>query len=361
METYAVSRVIQARRKALGLTLEQVGSALGVTASAVYKWEQGSNCPDIGLLSPLARLLKTDLNTLMGFSQEISREALEDFCRELRDIAERENFAAALARMEEMLHCYPNSETLLFHGTLQLQTLLMSADLETGEREQYENRLNAWYLHLSESEEDTFSNTANFMLAGSALKREDWTAAEGYLNRLPEIANQPDARLLKSSLLLGQDRKQEAIALLQQGLLSRVGQVQAYLFRLSDAYQAMGDAAAAAEVSQRMQNLIESFDLGPLNAAAASFTLEAEGKEAEGQLPFAKRLLSALLTPWQPADSPLYRYIPGGGNSSDGRALLQPLLAAFKQEPVWESLCHDPEARALLEQLDERLKGDREI
>jgi len=322
--------------------------------------ETGSSCPDIGLLSPLARLLKTDLNTLIGFSQEISKEGLADFCRELRDIAEKENLAAAFERMEEMLHCYPNSETLLFHGALQLQTLLMSAGLETAEREQYESRLNAWYLRLSESEKGTFSNNANYMLASSALHHQDWVAAEAYLNRLPEMINQPDARLLKSSLLLGQDRKQEAVSLLQQGLLSQVGQVQVYLFRLSDAYRAMGDEGAAAEVSRRLQAFIENFDLGPLNAAAADFSLETDRK-GEGQLPFARRLLSALLTPWRLTDSPLYRHIPGAENSSDGRMLSKPLLAALKQEPLWESLCQDPEAQALLHQLNEMPEKGKEI
>lgn len=68
----AISKVIQERRKALGLTQEQVAEYLGVTTPAVNKWEKGSTCPDIALLAPLARLLKTDLNqynTLVGHFQ----------------------------------------------------------------------------------------------------------------------------------------------------------------------------------------------------------------------------------------------------------------------------------------------------
>ena len=43
----AISKVIQERRKALGLTQEQVAEYLGVTTPAVNKWEKGSTCPDI--------------------------------------------------------------------------------------------------------------------------------------------------------------------------------------------------------------------------------------------------------------------------------------------------------------------------
>lgn len=62
-----IHTIIQERRKALGLTQEQVAEYLGITTPAVNKWEKGSTCPDIALLPPLARLLKIDLNTLFGF------------------------------------------------------------------------------------------------------------------------------------------------------------------------------------------------------------------------------------------------------------------------------------------------------
>lgn len=39
--------VIQEKRKALGLTQEQVAEYLGVSTPAVSKWEKGTTCPDI--------------------------------------------------------------------------------------------------------------------------------------------------------------------------------------------------------------------------------------------------------------------------------------------------------------------------
>lgn len=71
-----IHSVIQQRRRALGLTQEQVAEYLGVTAPAVNKWEKGSTCPDIALLPPLARLLKIDLNTLFGFYAELTQQEI---------------------------------------------------------------------------------------------------------------------------------------------------------------------------------------------------------------------------------------------------------------------------------------------
>ena len=61
---------ILSRRRALALTQEQVAERLGVTPQAVYKWEKDIACPDVQLLSPLARLLETDLNTLFAYDTE---------------------------------------------------------------------------------------------------------------------------------------------------------------------------------------------------------------------------------------------------------------------------------------------------
>ena len=65
-----LGETILSRRRALALTQEQVAERLGVTPQAVYKWEKGLACPDVQLLSPLARLLQTDLNTLFAYDTE---------------------------------------------------------------------------------------------------------------------------------------------------------------------------------------------------------------------------------------------------------------------------------------------------
>lgn len=52
--------IIRSRRKEQNLTQDQLAEYLGVSAAAVSKWENDSTYPDITLLAPLARLLKTD-------------------------------------------------------------------------------------------------------------------------------------------------------------------------------------------------------------------------------------------------------------------------------------------------------------
>ena len=69
-----INEIIKERRLAKGFTQEQIANYLGVTAPAVNKWEKGTSCPDIVLLPALARLLDTDLNTLLSFQDDLSEK-----------------------------------------------------------------------------------------------------------------------------------------------------------------------------------------------------------------------------------------------------------------------------------------------
>lgn len=67
---------ISTRRKALGLTQDQLAEKLGVTAQAVSKWENDQSCPDITTLPRLADIFGISVDTLLGRTeQEVVHEA----------------------------------------------------------------------------------------------------------------------------------------------------------------------------------------------------------------------------------------------------------------------------------------------
>ena len=74
--------VIRMYRKNRNLTQEEMASRLGVTASAVNKWENNVSLPDITLLAPIARLLETTPDTLLCFREELSQEEVNAFVQE---------------------------------------------------------------------------------------------------------------------------------------------------------------------------------------------------------------------------------------------------------------------------------------
>ena len=63
---------------------------MGVTAPAVNKWEKGTSYPDITTLPALARILETDLNTLLSFKEELTEQEIAIFLNTLSELLEKE-------------------------------------------------------------------------------------------------------------------------------------------------------------------------------------------------------------------------------------------------------------------------------
>lgn len=145
---------IREHRKKIGLTQEQVAGYLGVSAPAVNKWESGATYPDITLLSPLARLLKIDLNTLFTFHEDLSREEIAGFCNEVQQIAVTDGFKAGYAHALDKLQEYPNCDLLRYSLALLLEGCLSFSALSADERETYACKFMEWYQQAAESQEE---------------------------------------------------------------------------------------------------------------------------------------------------------------------------------------------------------------
>ena len=103
-----LGETILSRRKTLALTQEQVAERLGVTPQAVYKWEKDIACPDVQLLSPLARLLETDLNTLFAYDTEPDNVELSALIERVSRLAlQKDGQEAAFAEARAALRKYP--------------------------------------------------------------------------------------------------------------------------------------------------------------------------------------------------------------------------------------------------------------
>ena len=74
-------------RKEKGLTQRALAERLYVSDKAVSKWERNASLPEVTLLPALARLLGTDLNDLLAFQQEMTREEVSAFLETLHRTA----------------------------------------------------------------------------------------------------------------------------------------------------------------------------------------------------------------------------------------------------------------------------------
>ena len=77
MDAKSLGKFIQACRKDLGLTQEELGMKLNVTDKAVSRWERGIGFPDVKLLEPLADALQISVEELIR-CQRTQSETLDE-------------------------------------------------------------------------------------------------------------------------------------------------------------------------------------------------------------------------------------------------------------------------------------------
>ena len=81
-----VGENIKRLRKVKGVTQEQIAEVLGISVTAVSKWERNETYPDITLLFPLAHYFGVTLDELMGYDEEKVQAEIRKLLEEYRKI-----------------------------------------------------------------------------------------------------------------------------------------------------------------------------------------------------------------------------------------------------------------------------------
>lgn len=65
MDKYTIGKNIKSQREHLKMTQQELGTLIGVTSQTISGWESGYRLPDILILSKIAHICKTDINTFL--------------------------------------------------------------------------------------------------------------------------------------------------------------------------------------------------------------------------------------------------------------------------------------------------------
>lgn len=254
-----INEMIRERHIAKKLTQEQMAGYLGVTAPAVNKWEKGTSYPDITLLPALARLLDTDLNTLLSFQEDLSDREIALFLNELSELSEKEGV-----------------ETL--------------------------------YVRALNSSDSAIQNQAKAMLISRYMGRKEYERAQELLNSLPE-QDFFDKKQIQVNLLIELGKLGEAAKAAEEKLLSATNEIHATsmsLMEIAIKEDRIDDAEYIANVSKKGADL---FDLWEYNSYVAHFQLYLVTKQRKKVLKILVSMLKSLTHKWEINQSPLYRHI----------------------------------------------------
>ncbi len=226
-----INETIRERRLAKNMTQEQMAAALGVTASAVNKWEKGTSCPDIAILPPLARLLGIDLNTLFSFQQEMNVQEIGLFLGQLEKIRKGEGWERACEAVWEKLREYPGCEMLILNTALWLD----GAVLMYGEKDsqQLAARTEELYRKIMDSPDEQIRSQARSMLIARYMGEEKYEEAGELIESLPD-ASGVDKDQLRINLYISQGKFAEAARAEEEKLLRAASGLQSILLGLME-------------------------------------------------------------------------------------------------------------------------------
>lgn len=346
-----INAIIRERRLSQGLTQEQLACSLGVTASAVNKWEKGASYPDITLLPPLARLLNTDLNTLLSFQEDLSREEIALFLNQVSETAHQKGFPAAYALAMDKLGEYPNCELLLLNLALILDGALMLYNDSKTDDPNYPAKIEALYQRAAESSDSAIREQAIAALAKKRMDRQDYEGAQTLIDRLSD-ARPVDKKQIQASLLLQTGNTEEAARLTEEKLLLTTNDIHSSLMTLLEIALQEDRQADADYIAQVDRQAAELFDLWHYNAYVGPFQLYSARKERKQQLKTLLALLRSLREKWELNASPLYRHLPAKPvEQGFGPKLQTFLVRSLAQDEDTRPLADAPEIEAIRQEL----------
>ncbi len=341
-----INQIIRERRKALSLTQEQIAKYLGVSASAVNKWEKGSTYPDITLLPALARLLKIDLNTLLSFHDDLTDIEIENFVDEIHQTVLEQGYDIAFQKAINKVQEYPTCDKLIHSVILYLEGTLALRNVS--EIEQYREAYETLYKRLATSKNPEIRDTATSMLISYARNRGDFSEAEDLINSLPFSTIDKEGQL--AILYQQQERYQDAEKIWEHWILKNVIKIQtalANMLEIALQEKREDDANFFADMYEAVSH---QFCLPEWMCYNAHLQLALVKKDKGASLSILQKMLPAMKTEWNTQDCQLYRHINGGSSRFFSSELTKTITDALVNNEEYAFLRDGPEFENLMAQ-----------
>lgn len=264
--TLQMGKTIKQLRKKQDLTQEQVAAALGVTTAAVSKWETDSTYPDISLLGPLARLLKTNVDQLVSFEDELSDLEVANFEKEARAIFETGDSQKAMEYCNALLKEYPSDDTLRFRiASTYIFYLAASNDEEQTEQQLAETiRL---FETVRNSENLELRHASLHVLVNLYMMNQELDKAEQTIEELPD--SDYDIRMMKTNILYMKEEYEESQKLTQICLFQKLRDIDLHLYNLvkiARKYEEYEKAKAIVDIGIQLDKLLHVDRISGTNA-----------------------------------------------------------------------------------------------
>ncbi len=350
-------------RKKKGITQEQLAEALGVSAPAVSKWETDSSYPDITILMPLARVLGTDVNTLLQYQENLTEEEVAEQIGRILELAVKKQEAdQAWQELTELLHQYPACNALKFRAVSLLTALEVYILSATEEQKSFwRQQKKKLAQEIYQSKDPVYYKQTISMLAAMALQEEELDQAQKLLGELPE-EKLSDFTFLQVSLYLKQGKTDKALETVQKRLFMLAGQVGVCLTVLMEE-KLCPDPCKGLDICKIYQSIDEIFGCsgGVADGIFAELYLRVGKKQEalESLSRYVERINGNMLTPNPLLFSPTIK--TAGETREFSNEMKQIFLRGLLEDKELAELREMPEFKEIVEKVKENLKDGKEM
>ena len=340
-----IGKVIRKYRKENNMTQEEMARYLGVTAPAVNKWENGSSCPDIMLLAPIARLLGVTLEELLSFRENLTEEEIGRIVREtdarLRDGSYQETFEWAKGILEQ----YPNCHRLRWQLALIFDAQPLAKKIPDTER--YDADISSWYERALDSGDEDIRLHAADSLFGFYFRKEQYEKAEAYLEHLSP--QNPERKRKQADIYSRTGRTEEAYKAYEELLFSGYQWISMCMQCISQLALQENDMRKLRLMAQKQEELARLFEMGEYLEDFARLQLAVTEQNVDSAIENAGKLLSHVESVGNYAGSPLYGHLEFSAPREEFLAdLKEGLRKEFREKADYAYLRGDSRWQALV-------------
>lgn len=296
---------IRKYRIAGNMTQEEMAYRLGVTTPAVNKWENGKTFPDISLLAPIARLLNTDVDTLLSFRETLTDEERDGYERELEKQLKQGSYAEGFAYGKSLIEKYPNCDKLKWQIASLLDAYAVIRNVS--EEDPYKEHIQKWLVSLLDSEEEKIRVQAANALFVHYVKTGEYDRAEEMLGY--DAEENPERKRKQAELCWKRGRQEEACKLYEELLFSGYQMCSMVLHSLCSLSLQDQDLESADYYLDKQEDLAKLFEMGKYHEICGRMDVVAAGGDSKEIEKMAAELMGCVDTVTAFKDAPLYRHM----------------------------------------------------
>lgn len=300
-----INETIKEHRTKLGLTQSYIADQIGVSVQAVSKWEKGTSHPDIILLPMLARLLKTDVNTLFNFNDQLTEKEINQFLvQEMIDASDKKTiddvFHIGMNKIKE----YPNCEPLAVAVVQYLESLLGLYDMP--QKEAYQKQLDTLFDRLAKSENLEIRNQIVAARVPVLIASKKYLIAQQLLDQLPNKVL--DKRVLQGELLYQEGKFEEMEQVAAEKLFETVGDLCMLLYGLTLNSYKTNQMELGAFFEESFVTCMETFQVDSHILFEARMKMALEKKDDEAAMALLEQSLQTMKVIIKPDASDTHPY-----------------------------------------------------